>query len=288
MSVFLFILTGVCLLISGCEDTNLQLATEAGADAVRAVTLSDREVSRLAARASAESDRRHRMAGPESVYGRRLSGLVRNFTAEDRQAYDVRGYLSDQVNAFAMADGTIRIYSGLMDRMDDHEVLFVIGHEMGHVAENHSKKKLMMAYAASALRKGISSQENVVGVIAGSALGGFVEALANARFSRQEEQAADDYGLAFLKASGFDHEAAVDIAARALEKLASGAPDSSMLSSHPAPAKRAERMRAAPDRTQRSLAHRLMATGNRWVESARLKIRKIQREIQNKSESDNQ
>jgi putative metalloprotease len=35
------------------------------------------------------------------------------------------------VNAFATADGTIRIYSGLMEMMTDDELIFVIGHEIG-------------------------------------------------------------------------------------------------------------------------------------------------------------
>ncbi|VTR30443.1 Uncharacterized metalloprotease yggG [Serratia fonticola] len=33
-----------------------------------------------------------------------------------------------------MANGCIRVYSGLMDMMDDNEVEGVLGHEMGHVA----------------------------------------------------------------------------------------------------------------------------------------------------------
>ena len=37
-----------------------------------------------------------------------------------------------------MADGTIRVYSGLMDLMTDDELLFVIGHEMGHVAVSYT------------------------------------------------------------------------------------------------------------------------------------------------------
>jgi putative metalloprotease len=37
-----------------------------------------------------------------------------------------------------MADGSIRIYSGLMEMMDEGELLFVLGHEMGHVVEKHS------------------------------------------------------------------------------------------------------------------------------------------------------
>ncbi|MCG8616992.1 MAG: M48 family metallopeptidase [Desulfobacterales bacterium] len=288
MKIFVSILAGLCLMLSGCEDTNLQLATEAGVDAVKAVTLSDRDVARLAARASAESDRQHRLAGPGSPYSQRLSRLTRDLTAPDGQNWDIRVYLADQVNAFAMADGTIRIYSGLMDRMDDDELLFVIGHEMGHVVEKHSKKKLIMAYAASALRKGVASQENTAGAIAGSAIGGFVQALANAQFSQKEERAADDYGLDFLKANGYSHDAAAGVAARALENLAGASSAHSLLASHPAPEKRARRMRSAPETDESSLTDELKLTGKKWVDTAKSKIRDIQEDIRDNSESDNQ
>ena len=52
-----------------------------------------------------------------------------------------------------MADGTIRIYSGLMDIMDDRELLFVIGHEAGHVVKDHVRRKVQLAYAGPGCAK---------------------------------------------------------------------------------------------------------------------------------------
>ena len=254
----------------------MRLATEAGIDAVRAVTLSDGDVRILARQAAGEADRQHRIAGPGSHYGRRLERLIQGIRTNGDIQYNIKVYLADQINAFAMADGTIRIYSGLMDRMDDGELLFVIGHEMGHVAENHTKKKLIMAYAASALRKGIASQENTAGQIAGSALGAFVQALANARFSQQEEQAADDYGVAFLKLNRFPDPAGT--AAGALEKLARASNSHSLLSSHPAPDKRSERIRRSEknrDEKEGSLPDSLAAKGISWYEWVENKLRDI-------------
>lgn len=154
-----------------------------------------------------------------------------------------------------MADGTIRIYSGLMDMMDDGELRFVIGHEMGHVVRNHIRKKLQLAYAAGALRKGIASQANTVGAIAASQLGGFTEMLVNAQFSQQEEREADDYGAAFLERLGFERKPALT----ALRKLAALGNDHSFLASHPAPGARADRLEKgpAPAETGRTLANAL-------------------------------
>jgi putative metalloprotease len=228
------------LLPAGCEDVNLRKATEAGKDAIKAITLSERDVQRLSERTAARLDRQHRVAPPGSAYARRLRRLVREHRREDGHTFDYKVYRSPKVNAFALGDGTIRVYSGLMDRMSDQELLFVIGHEIGHVVEEHVREKMAVALAGSALRKGIASQENIVGALARSALGDFVQRLGNAQFSQEEEKEADDYGLAFMKREGYDPAMAVS----ALEELASLGATHSFLSSHPDPEARAKRLRA--------------------------------------------
>lgn len=46
--------------------------------------------------------------------------------------------MTSDVNAWAMANGCVRVYSGLMDMMNDNEIEGVLGHELGHVALGHS------------------------------------------------------------------------------------------------------------------------------------------------------
>ena len=239
-----------CLFVFwGCDNTNLELATQAGIDAIKAATLSDEDIKRLAANASKQSDSQNTIAGIVNPYGMRLEKLVGDRYNSNGYVFDFKVYLSPRINAFAMADGTIRIYSGLMDMMSDEELLFVVGHEMGHVVKNHIKKKIMLAYAASAVRKGIASQDNLVGDFARSSLGGLTQTLLNAQFSQAEEKEADDFGLLFLKNHGFDISAAIS----ALKKLDGLGQNHSFLSSHPDPAMRAERLQKqilSPEKTE--------------------------------------
>ena len=226
------------IFLSGCEDTNVLVMTDAAADAVTALRLKDDDVNSLAQRAADVSDRRHQVASDGNPYAVRLRRLLADYSKRDGSTFNYKVYLTDEVNAFAMADGSIRIYSGLMDLMNDEELLFVIGHEMGHVALKHSRKQLVRTYASSALRKGLAAQNNEVGQIARSIVGAFAEKLTNAQFSQHEERQADQYGATFLQAEGYEMGAAVS----ALQKLAVLANQHTFLSSHPEPEARAERL----------------------------------------------
>ena len=109
-------------IFAGCEDTDVRLAMEAGVDAVKAATLDDEKVRRLAIEVSRQSDLKHDIASPDIEYATRLRNLVGNYYQTEGFEFNYKVYLSPKVNAFAMADGTIRIYSGLMDMMNDGEI----------------------------------------------------------------------------------------------------------------------------------------------------------------------
>jgi putative metalloprotease len=240
MHKFIFLILFLLIIcLAGCEGSNVLLVKEAGVDAVKAITLSDEAVQNMAKKSSAYADSQHRVAPPENEYAKRLKRLVGDHHQESGIDFNYKIYLAKEVNAFAMADGTIRIYSGLMDMLNDDELRFVIGHEMGHIAMKHIHKKLQLAYGSSAVRKAIATIDGPAGDIARSQLGGFVQGLMGAQFSQFEEKEADDYGLTFMRKQGYDTKAAVS----ALNKIAKLGNDHSFLSSHPAPGKRAERLK---------------------------------------------
>jgi len=215
-------------------------AIDGGKDAVKAITLSDKDVLAISSKSTDFLDKKNRLAPPDNKYSIRLNRLINQKFQDGDVAFNYGVYISPEVNAFALADGSIRIYGGLMDMLTDGELRFVIGHEMGHVMKRHIREKIRLAYAASAVRKGVASQNNAAGEIARSVFGGFVESLINAQFSQLEEKEADDYGLLFLKKKDFEPRDAVS----ALKKLAGLGKGHSFLSSHPDPDKRAERLQA--------------------------------------------
>lgn len=228
------------LFTTGCDNTDMLTAIDGGKDAVKAITLSDKDVLAISSSSADILDRKNRLAPPDNKYSIRLNRIINQKLQDGDVVFNYGVYMSPEVNAFAMADGSIRIYGGLMDMLTDGELRFVIGHEMGHVMKRHIREKIRLAYAASAVRKGVASQNNAAGEIARSVFGGFAESLINAQFSQLEEKEADDYGLLFLKKKDFEPRDAVS----ALKKLAGLGKGHSFLSSHPDPDKRAERLQA--------------------------------------------
>ncbi len=213
----------------------------AAVDAGKAATLSDADVRAMSMQFRDASDRRNKVAPVSSKYAQRLALVTRGLESEDGLRLNFKAYLAPTVNAFALGDGTVRVYSGLMDLMTDDELHFVLGHEIGHVKLGHGKKAIQTAYAASAARQGIAANSGgragTAAKIADSDLGEMLEKVVNAQHSQGQESDADAYGVGFLKRHRFDVKAAPS----ALRKLARGGAEStSILSSHPAPGERAK------------------------------------------------
>lgn len=218
--------------------TDVSGALASGTDALKAVTLTDEDAKEMALAFSKTSDQQNKIAPASNAYAKRLQKVVGKHKNVDGQPLEYKVYLSPEVNAFALANGSIRVYSGLMDKMNDDELRFVIGHEIGHVIEGHSKNAMRTAYAASAARKGVATQYNTAGALADSVVGEMLEEVVNAQFSQSQETSADDFGLNFLKKNKYNQRAAVS----ALKKLAELGDDANFLSSHPAPSDRAARI----------------------------------------------
>jgi metalloprotease len=215
--------------------------TTAGSSALKAATLSDAEVKDLSEKSCAALDAKSTIAAPKSKDAQRLAKIVKGMPkAVNGTPINYKVYVTKDVNAWAMNNGCVRVYTGLMALMNDDEVRGVIGHEIGHVALGHSKTSMQTAYAASAARQAAASAGNAtIAALSASQLGDLGEKLINAQFSQVQESAADDYSFDLLKAAKLKLEGL----ASAFEKLAKLGDNNSMLSSHPSSTDRAKHIR---------------------------------------------
>ncbi|MCL2898805.1 metalloprotease LoiP [Brenneria tiliae] len=228
--------------LSGCQNLDTSTLMQSGAQAFQAATLSDEQVKTLSNQSCEQMDKEAQIAPASSTYTKRLNKIA------DALGHDINGtpanykvYQTKDVNAWAMANGCIRVYSGLMDLMTDNEVEGVLGHEMGHVALGHSRKAMQLAYAATAARTAISSTGGVAASLSQSQLADLGEKLVNAQFSQVQEKQADDYSFELLKKRGIKTEGL----ATSFEKLAKldAGHQSSMFDSHPPSEERAKHIR---------------------------------------------
>ena len=107
---------------------------QATVDVLQAATLRDEHVVATARRFVEYADAQQPALPAGDPYAERLERLTSRYAAVNGVPLNFRVYRTPQVNAFATADGSIRIYSGLMDRMSDDELMAIVGHEMGHRA----------------------------------------------------------------------------------------------------------------------------------------------------------
>jgi len=212
----------------------------AAKDLAKAATLGPNEVKELGKATADAMDAKNKVAPAGNPYAKRLNKIVASLRNEAGLNLNYKVYLTNQVNAFACPDGSIRVFSGLMDMMTDDELYFVIGHEIGHVAGGDSANKLKLAYTASGARKAAGAASGVVGSLSQSQLGNLGEALINSQFSQSQEYKADAYGLALMQKNGKNQQAAVT----ALRKLATPGSAPSMFDTHPEPGKRADAVAA--------------------------------------------
>ena len=141
-------------------------------------------------------------------------------------------------NAFTLPDGTVILLDGLVTGLDENdEILAVLAHELGHAHGRHGLQLLLRSSAVGAF------WTFYVGDIS-QLLATAPTVLMQAKYSRDLEQEADDYGASLLEANGMAPALLAD-ALDKLTKLHHGRAEVAYLASHPPNAERIERLRRA-------------------------------------------
>ena len=238
-----------CSVLTGINWNPNGLASAAG-KAMTAASISDEMVVELSAQTIAQLDAQNTI--DNGSYKRRLERVMAGVTDIDGMPINMKVYKTDEVNAFACGDGSIRVYSGLMDVMDDAELMAVIGHEIGHVVNKDTKTAMKKTYMAYAARMALGSTGTLIGNLSTSVLGDIAQSYLNAQYSQKQEFAADEAGFAFSITQGYSPYSMYNSLVK-LMQLNSGKSTSrssgvqQAFSSHPATEERAARMKAAAE-----------------------------------------
>lgn len=137
---------------------------------------------------------------------------------------------SQTVNAFAMPNGEIVIYTGLLDQLETPaQLVALLGHEVSHINERHSMKLLSRNLA------GYMIISLVVGDVSGIAavLTDNAQQLHQLSYARAHEQQADELGLQILLDNHQDPKAMLQLFKKLKATGADAIPE--LLSTHPLP-----------------------------------------------------
>ena len=121
---------------------------------------------------------------------------------------------SNELNAFVMPGGKVVFYSGIVTqlKLTDAEIAAIMGHEMTHALEEHSKSK---AGATTLTNMAVSIGKSYAGNQFGSQAADVVDLSGKygigLPYSRNLESKADKGGLLLMAKAGYNPEAAVSV-----------------------------------------------------------------------------
>ncbi|MBR4390855.1 MAG: M48 family metalloprotease [Bacteroidales bacterium] len=241
--ITLLFMTASC---SSLKVVNQNAAIQAGAAAVQALTISDSQIVSLCREYMAQTDKENTVLPASNEYSQRLNRIMNRFKNIGNLDLNYAVYQSNTVNAFASGDGSVRVYSGLMDVMSDDELFAVIGHELGHFINKDVRDAYRTAYLVVAARYGIAALSDVAGSISQGFLGDLGQQLASAAYSRRQETQADETAFQFCITNNVDPFAmyhALNVLLRLNSNTGSQGTLAQMFSSHPDTEKRAEHIK---------------------------------------------
>ena len=193
------------------------------------------------------------MTGPQATY---VEGVGKTIALQSglgnaRSDFTVTLLNSPVNNAFAIPGGYVYVTRQLVGLMNNEaELAGVLGHEVGHVAARHAKKRESAATRNSIL--GVLGSVLAGAVLGNSALGQLGQKifstgsqLLTLKYSRGQESEADSLGVTYLRRAGYDPRAMGTVlnslaAQTALDAQLTGTADKvpEWASTHPDPASR--------------------------------------------------
>lgn len=111
----------------------------------------------------------------------------------ERDSLKVHIIKKDEVNAFALPDGHLVVYTGLIEASKNEQALIgVLGHEIAHIENNHVMKKLSKEVGLSVLMSVTTGNNN------GKVMRELMHTLSSSAYDRSLEKEADMASVEYM------------------------------------------------------------------------------------------
>jgi len=167
--------------------------------------------------------------------------VVANSSAKDSPYQFEFHLLADPrtINAFALPGGQVFITAALLGKLEtEAQLAGILGHEVGHVIGRHGAEHL----AKQKLTQGLISAVGVGVDPNAGRMAASIGQMINMKYGRGDELEADEFGLVLMSEAGYDPRAMIGVM-DILEQSSGGARQPEMMSTHPNPGNRREKIR---------------------------------------------
>ena len=198
---------------------------DAASDMSKSTSVTDEELKELAEEDIAKMDKDNDIV--KDQYHIDLQKVMKKIKLPADVKLDVKVYWSPFLYIFSRSNGSIRVNHGIIEQLDDNELLFVMAHEVGHLLHEDYKKSYRKEHAMYSFEKLLNMGGDSMGGMSIGVLDSVTSEMRKSRFQKHEEFNADEFAMSVLKANKIPREAAVD-ALELLQYL-----DAPLLKMHP-------------------------------------------------------
>jgi len=193
--------------MGGCSATNLDVATlvQGGGKLVQTASITEKDEPSLGEAVAIQVTNRYPISRDKALT--RYVTLVGRTVGAASTMPNVKYYFAvldtDQVNAFSGPHGYIMITRGALKMMhNESELAGVLGHEIGHVCKHHGLDAVHAAGTAEAFKTMARSEQHAAVFTQGADNLGDI--ILNTGFSQPQEEQADEQGVIFMTAAGYN------------------------------------------------------------------------------------
>lgn len=179
-------------------------------DMMRATLANDKDLAKEADKDVKKIDDNQTIAKDIDQYYLDLQKVMKKIDIPKDLKLDVKVYMNPMLYILTFPNGAIRVNSGVIEALNDNELLFLMAHEIAHLKNKDYKSSYRKAHAMFAIEDAINILGSGVSSTSNGLLSSVTSSMRKSQFQKDEEFKADEYAVEILHKNKIDKKYAVD------------------------------------------------------------------------------